>query len=121
MDQALTIREAGAEGVMLAIADSMKAAKVSRENEALSAEIERLKEENGKLKRTLRQKDQRIAALSKANRSYCRQHIVAYEKYLCMQREYSNSKPERLCKYLIAFTVGMVSIMVLTIMIMIFL
>ncbi len=66
-------------------------------------------------------KNLEIVELRKANRAYRRQHMAAYEKYLCGQRGSDNDKIARMTKYLIAFTIGMVSIMALTMMVMILL
>ena len=128
MEQALTIKEAGAEGVMLAFQDSMQAAKMSREVKTME---KRLAESNLRNRQLLAEldrkdgiiklKDREIASLRKENKTYRHQHMAAYEKHLCGQRESEKTRPERLCKYLIAFTIGMVSIMVLTMMVMILL
>lgn len=128
MEQALTIKEAGAEGVALAFQDSMQAAKMSRQVAELEKRLADSNLRNRQLLAELDRKDgiiklrdREISCLKKANRAYRRQHMAAYEKYLCGQRESDNDKAARLTKYLIAFTVGMVSIMALTMMTMILL
>lgn len=128
MEQALTIKEAGAEGVVLAFQDSMQAAKMSREVKALEERLAESNLRNRQLMAELDRKDRDIKLLKreiaeqrKLNRDYRRQHMAAYEKYLCGQREGDNDKIARMTKYLIAFTIGMVSIMALTMMTMILL
>ncbi|MBR3503833.1 MAG: hypothetical protein IKO07_06265 [Clostridia bacterium] len=128
MEQALTVKEAGVEGVVLAFQDSMQAAKMSREVKTLEEKLAESNLRNRQLLAELDRKDgiiklrdREISCLKKANRAYRRQHMAAYEKYLCRQREGDNDKIARMTKYLIAFTIGMVSIIALTMMAMILL
>ena len=89
--------------------------------EARNERLEELKGEAQRLQMEISLRDAEIADLRKEVKAYRKQHLEAYGKYLEGQREDLNSKGARWQRYMVAFTLGMVSIMVLTIMTMVLL
>ena len=82
---------------------------------------EEMEKEAERLRMEISLRDAEIADLRREVRTYRRQHLEAYGKYLEGQREDLNSKGARWQRYMVAFTLGMVSIMVLTVMTMVLL
>ena len=68
--QALTVRAAGVEGVMAAIANGMKAGEYARALDAAEAEIEALKAQNAALKNELAMEQAENRRLRKENRKH---------------------------------------------------
>ena len=93
----------------------------AEEKNAQESQRQQLEGENARLKREIALRDAEIADLRKEVKAYRKQHLEAYGKYLEGQREDLNSKGARWQRYMVAFTLGMVSIMTLTIMAMVIL
>ena len=97
------------------------AEEAEKKREAQNEMLEELQGEAARLKAEISLRDAEIADLRKEVRAYRKQHLEAYGKYLEGQREDLNSKGARWQRYMVAFTLGMVSIMVLTVMTMVLL
>ena len=100
--QAVTIRQAGADGVMEAIADGMKAGEYARRLKAATAE-------NDSLKNTVAEKEAEINRLQKENRwhRFVRSH--AYADALEAQVAETATRKERLLTNGVLFLAGMVA------------
>ena len=81
----MTIREAGAEGVQMAIRDGMNAARYHRALEEMTGERDRLLAERKKLLHDLRAKDTEIGRLRRQCREYRFSRSQAYRATLDQQ------------------------------------
>lgn len=78
----VTVREAGADGVMEAIRDGMKAAEYSRAIEAITRERDSLLDRNRKMAHDILKKDEEIGRLGKQCREYRFSRSRAYRDVL---------------------------------------
>lgn len=93
--EAMTIRQAGAEGVVRALADGMQAAQYARALEAALAEKETLEAKCKALTDENAMKDREIARLRKENRSYRYSRSRAYAQVLEEQHQSALDGPAR--------------------------
>ena len=78
----VTVKEAGADGVMEAIRDGMKAAEYSRAIEAITRERDSLLDRNRKMAHDILKKDEEIGRLGKQCREYRFSRSRAYRDVL---------------------------------------
>lgn len=93
--QAMTIREAGVEGIYTALADGMKAAGYARELDAARAENELLKKKIEALRNEGAVKDEEINRLRRACRNYRFSRSRAYAGAIEAQVQSAATKRER--------------------------
>lgn len=105
----MTVGEAGAEGVMLAISDGMKAAEYARALEAAKAEREALEKKSRALMDENAQKDREIARLRRQCKAYRFSRARAYEQALEAQSMSAFDGPTRRWALLVVVLLGMVA------------
>lgn len=108
-----TMGTSGAAGVKLAIADSMKAAEMSRENEKLREVIKGYETDSCKLKKENADMRKEIEELREKCRQYRKDRAEGYAKAMIAQKAYNNERADRFNRGMAWFTAGMLLIIVL--------
>jgi predicted nucleic acid-binding Zn-ribbon protein len=119
--EAVTVRDVGKTGVMLALSDSMEAAKARHEVQSMQGRlaekemrIRALMAEVDRLTAEAKEKDKKIVELRRTLKHYREQRMEAYARGLNGKSQDETEKINRLQGLLAAFSVGMVSVMLLT-------
>lgn len=120
----MTMKEAGAAGVELAILDGMQAGQMARENRRLEEiiceredEICLLKKKNAALHNEIAELGREVDALRRVNREYRKARAEGYAKALTAQAREADGRPERMRNGMLWFLGGMVTIIGLTVLV----
>ena len=116
----MTLGNMGAEGVQIAIEDSMMAAAMSRENEGLKAEIEKRDEriaamcrKHAETVKELQQAKAEVEALRKINRKYRRDRRDAYARAIRESKDEAEFQTAAWARCAGAFAVGVLMAIVM--------
>ena len=116
----ISMKEAGAQGVLMAIEDSMMAAAMSRENEGLKAEIEKRDEriaamcrKHAETVKELQQAKAEVEALRKINRKYRRDRRDAYARAIRESKDEAEFQTAAWARCAGAFAVGVLMAIVM--------
>ena len=116
----ISMKEAGAQGVLMAIEDSMMAAAMSRENEGLKAEIEKRDEriaamcrKHAETVKELEKVRAEVEALRKINRKYRRDRRDAYARAIRESKDETEFQTAAWARCAGAFAVGVLMAIVM--------